>query len=100
MKSAALAGPFALADALDFCLLLAEVDPDRWPRASARWLGRLTIESPAITLNEVMLAAAAMQGLQGPDAPLARQALKSLAARHGQSSVVALLDRRSKACVS
>ncbi len=45
-------------------------------------------------LNEVMLAAAAMQGLLGPDAPLARQTLRYLAARHGQSSVAALLDRR------
>jgi hypothetical protein len=41
-----------------------------------------------------IIQAAAMQGLQGPDAPLARQTLKYLAARHGQSSVVALLDRR------
>jgi hypothetical protein len=87
-------GELALADAWDFCLLLADEDPERWPRASARWLGRLIVESPAITLNEVTLAVAAMQGLHGPDAPLARQTLKSLAARHGQSSVVALLDRR------
>jgi hypothetical protein len=87
-------GELALADALDFCLLLAEADPERWPRAAARWLGRLIIESPAITLNEVMLASAAMQGLRGPDAPLAGQTLKYLAARHGQSTVVALLDRR------
>jgi hypothetical protein len=54
-------------------------------------VGRLIIESPAITLNEVMLAAAAMQGISGPDRPLAVQTLKYLAARHGQSSVVALL---------
>jgi hypothetical protein len=87
-------GDLALADALDFCLLLAEADAERWPRASARWLGRLIIESPAITLNEVTLAVAAIQGLEGPDAPLARQTLRHLAARHGQSSVVALLDRR------
>jgi hypothetical protein len=87
-------GELALADALDFCLLLAEADPERWPRASARWLGRLIIESPAITLNEVMLAAAAMQGLEGPDRPLAVQTLKHLASRHGQSGVVALLNRR------
>jgi hypothetical protein len=46
-------GELALADALDFCLLLAEADAERWPRASARWLGRFIIESPAITLNEV-----------------------------------------------
>jgi hypothetical protein len=55
-------GELALADALDFCLLLAEADPDRWPRAAARWLGRLIIESPAITLNEVMLATAGCNG--------------------------------------
>jgi hypothetical protein len=87
-------GGLALADALDLCLLLADADPERWPRASARWLGRLIVESPAITLNEAVLAAAAMQGLEGPDAPLAFQTLKYLAARHGHSTVVALLDRR------
>jgi hypothetical protein len=59
---------------------------------ASRWLGRLIVESPAITLNEVMLAAAAMQGLGGPDRPLAVQTLKHLAAGHGQSGVVALLD--------
>jgi hypothetical protein len=62
--------------------LLAEADAERWPRASARWLGRLIIESPAITLNEVVLAVAAMQGLEGPDRPLAVQSLKHLASRH------------------
>jgi hypothetical protein len=87
-------GELTLPDALDFCLLLGEAVPERWPRAAARWLGRLIIESPAITLNEVMLATAAMQVLRGPDTPLAAQTLKQLASRHGQSSVVALLERR------
>ena len=32
-------GELALAEALAFCLLLAEADAERWPRASARWLG-------------------------------------------------------------
>ena len=55
---------------------------------------RLIVESLAITLNKVMLAVAAMQGLEGPDRPLAVQTLKHLATRHGQGSVVALLNRR------
>jgi hypothetical protein len=87
-------GELTLADALDFCLLLAGADPDRWPRAAARWLGRLILESPAITLNEVSLAVAAMQGIRGPDSPLAVQTLKHLSSRHGQSGVADLLNRR------
>jgi hypothetical protein len=88
-------GELALPDALDFCLLLAEFDPERWPRAAARWLGRFILESPAITLNEAVMAAAAVQGLRGPDSPLAAQTLQALASRHGHSAVAALLRRRA-----
>ena len=53
----------SLADALALTLLTAEVGDDRWPRAAARWLGRFIIESPAITIGEAGLAAAAMHEL-------------------------------------
>jgi hypothetical protein len=62
-------GQVSLADALALTLLAAEVEDERWPRAAARWLGRLISESPAITINEAALAAAAVLGLAGPDRP-------------------------------
>jgi hypothetical protein len=71
---------------LDFCLLLADADPERWPRASARWLGRLILESPAITLNEVVLAAAAMQGSKSRIHWRVRT-LKYRAARHAWAAL-------------
>jgi hypothetical protein len=57
-------GELALPDVLAFCLLVAEFDPERWPRAAARWLERFVVESPAITINEAALAAAAVLCLE------------------------------------
>ena len=50
-------------DALALTLLTAELEDDRWPRAAARWLGRFILESPAITIGEVGIAAAAVREL-------------------------------------
>jgi len=52
-------GTVSLADALALTLLTAEVGDDLWPRAAGRWLGRFIVESPAITIGEAGLAAAA-----------------------------------------
>jgi hypothetical protein len=60
-------GDVSLADALALTLLTAEVGDDRWPRAAARWLGRFIVESPAITIGEAALAAAAIQELAGSE---------------------------------
>jgi hypothetical protein len=54
-------GNVSLADALALTLLTAEVGDDRWPRAAARWLGRFIVESPAMTIGEAGLAAAALK---------------------------------------
>jgi hypothetical protein len=78
----------SLGNALALLLLMAEFDPERWPRAAARWLGRFIVETSDITLNEAALAAAALQGLGGPDRELAAQTLRQLAARHGLGTVV------------
>jgi hypothetical protein len=51
-------GNVSLADALALTLLTAETKDDRWTRAAARWLGRLIVESPAMTIGEAGLAAA------------------------------------------
>jgi hypothetical protein len=87
-------GHVSLADALALTLLAAELEDERWPRVAARWLARLVIESPAITINEAALAAAAVLGLIGPDRPLAAETLRQLASSHGHASVAALLDSR------
>ena len=86
-------GTVSLADALALTLLTAELEDDRWPRAAARWLGRFILESPAIT-REVGMAAAAMRELDGADRWLAAETLRQLASRHGQETVVALLESR------
>jgi hypothetical protein len=84
-------GNVSLADALALTLLTREVGDDRWPRAAARWLGRFIVESPAMTIGEAGLAAAAVQELAGRDSRLAAETLRQLAATHGHATVAALL---------
>ena len=61
-----------LQDALALVLLV--VDDPLYPRASARWLGRLCLEVPSLTLRQAQLAACALAAL--PD----RGAASALAA--------------------
>jgi hypothetical protein len=49
-------GHVSLADALALTLLAAELEDECWPRAAGRWVGRLLVESPAITINEAVMA--------------------------------------------
>ena len=46
-------------DALRICLLLRDADPSRYERAVIRWLGRLCLERPRLTLEELRRALAA-----------------------------------------
>jgi hypothetical protein len=62
-----------LEDALALVLLV--VDEPLFARASARWLGRLCLEMPSLTLPQAQLAAAGLNGL--PD----RGAARALAVR-------------------
>jgi hypothetical protein len=74
------------------------VGDDRWPRTTARWLGRFIIESPAITIGEAGLAAAAVHelvaGAWGRE--LAAETLRQLAATHGHATVVEVLERHPR----
>jgi len=90
-------GHVSLGNALALTLLTAEVGDDRWPRAAARWLGRFIIESPAITIGEAGLAAAAIQELAGGGRGVAAETLRQLASTHGHSTVAALLEPPAKA---
>ena len=80
-------GNVSLADALALTLLTAETRDERW-------LGRFIVESPAITIGEAGLAAAAVQELAGRESRLAAETLRQLAATHSHATVVALLESR------
>jgi hypothetical protein len=68
-----------VADALEVLLLMADQDEHRYPRAAARWLGRLALERPGVTLADVRLAAAACEVL--PVQPEVVGLLRALASR-------------------
>jgi hypothetical protein len=59
-------GGLALADALEYLVLLAELRPERAEPAALRWHGRLELEAAALTLSESQLALAAYNA--GPTA--------------------------------
>jgi hypothetical protein len=52
-----------LRDALGLLALYAAGADSKYERASARWLARLTLEKPELTLTEVRFAAAALAAL-------------------------------------
>jgi hypothetical protein len=87
-------GTVSLAEALALTLLTAETGDELWPRAAACWLGRFIVESPAITIGEAGLPAAAIQNLAGNDSRVAAETLRQPAATHGHAIVVALLESR------
>ena len=77
-------GELSLADALAFCLLLADVDPPRFQRAIARWTARLILEARGITADEAVLALSAAKGLAGlRTREIAAVTLRRLAKEYG-----------------
>jgi hypothetical protein len=60
-------GGLALADALDYVVLLAEVRPERAQPAALRWHGRLELETSALSLVESQLALSALAALCAGD---------------------------------
>ena len=52
-------GGLSLLDALEYLVLLAEVQPERAPAAAIRWHGRLELEAVTLSLVESQLALAA-----------------------------------------
>lgn len=53
----------ALHDALQICLVLRGGDPDRYERAAVRWLGRFALEARGVTIDDLRVAAAALDAL-------------------------------------
>jgi hypothetical protein len=61
----------SLRDALGLLALYASEDSPKYRKAATRWLGRLALESDDLSLDDVQLAAAALQTLPGrPDSSL------------------------------
>ena len=77
-----------LEDALELVLLV--VDEPRHSAAATRWLGRLCLETPGVTLARAQLAADALAGL--PDRAAAH-ALASLCAELGLARAAAATQR-------
>ena len=65
-----------LADALEVCVVMAERDPDLYPRAAARWLARYVLDRD-VGLDEVESALDALLDL--PERP--SESYRQLAAR-------------------
>jgi hypothetical protein len=53
----------ALDDALRICLVLRGGDPARYERAAVRWLGRFALEGRGVTIEDLRLAAEALDVL-------------------------------------
>lgn len=53
----------ALDDALRICLVLRGGDPGRYERAAVRWLGRFALEARNVSMDDLRLAADALDVL-------------------------------------
>src|SRR2546423_15382894 len=76
-------GQLSLTDALALCLLIAEQEPARWPRAAARWHARFVLEARGIGLEGSAQALLCVAGLTGVADRASAQTLRELARRHG-----------------
>ena len=69
-----------LEDALAICLCFLDREPASFPRAAARWAGRLVLERP-LTLPDAQLTLAALAALQSDAPRAAGEALIALCER-------------------
>jgi hypothetical protein len=65
-----------LDDALEILILMAQARDPRFDRAAARWIGRLLVETPPMTLKEARWVVAMVEQLPG-----CRESLHRLAQR-------------------
>lgn len=79
-----------LVDALSIVLLMADREDEAFDRAATRWLARLVLERPAVSLDDLRLGLVALQALPANGAA-ARQQLADLCTRHRLDGVVGLL---------
>jgi len=80
-----------LDDALRICLLMSQVDDDRYERAAVRWLARASLETPSMRLEDVRMGLIAFEALPyNPGA--ARQTLAELCSVHRLETAVKVLS--------
>lgn len=72
----------ALDDALRICLVLRGGDAGRYERAAVRWLGRFALEGRSVTIDDLRLAADALNALPERAAE-AMERLQQLCVRRG-----------------
>jgi hypothetical protein len=72
----------ALDDALRICLVLRGGDPGRYERAAVRWLGRFALEGREVTIDDLRLAADALDALPERETE-AMERLQRLCVTHG-----------------
>jgi hypothetical protein len=90
VRVAALELPYVnLADALAICLLMRSRGDQHFERAAVRWLARLSLERPEISLRDLRDAAAALIDLPSPQA---RAQLAGLGARLNVSGIRRVLS--------
>ncbi len=81
-----------LEDALAICLLMGRQGDERYDRAAVRWLARLSLETPRVTLDDLRRGLVAFDALpMNPDA--ARQELDALFAQLGLTGPAQVLRR-------
>jgi len=78
-------GGLGLLDALDYLTLLAAEAPERFDRAARKWLARLLAESPAMTADEVAVAAGCLRGLPAGIEEQSREVLRALVKRRHET---------------
>ena len=72
----------SLDDALRVCLVLRGGDPERFERAAVRWLGRFALEAKGASIDDLRIAADALDAL--PDQPVgAMEQLQGLCLARG-----------------
>jgi hypothetical protein len=72
----------ALDDALRICLVLRGGDAARYERAAVRWLGRFALEAHGVTIDDLRVAADALDALP-LEATEAMERLQALCIAHG-----------------
>lgn len=78
-----------LNDALTILLALQRADDDSYERAGVRWVARLALEKPAVSFDDLRLAADAVEALP---ATYARRDLAEICRRHGLDRAAQQLD--------
>ena len=76
----------SLSDLLELTLLIAQKDPRRYPRVSARWLIRYLEQHDQATIDDAAFAVACLEAVAGPENEHAVTALRDMAEKAARPS--------------